>query len=127
LRFAGLTADAGQARPSTSSSFVKFRQVSSSFVKQCQAMSSFVKTLLDGALCNFNGLRGTSLTAGPAAGTRAADSASTDRGHETRIAQLSAPAKKMSDLRAQGALRHWPASLAGSAVDLMGASFFPSL
>jgi hypothetical protein len=32
-------------------------------VKFCQVLSRFVKALLDGAFCNFNDLRGKSLTA----------------------------------------------------------------
>ena len=107
-----------------SSSAVGFRQGTSSRVKCRQVLSSLVKPLLDGAPCNFNDLPRTFLDNRAAAGTWAADAASTRHGDETRITRLSAPAKKLSASRDDAALLQRRRSLAGSAVDLMEASFF---
>jgi hypothetical protein len=59
-------------------------------------MSSFVKALLDGAPGNFNGLPGTSLTEALQRDLERPTPLRPVAGDETRIARLSASAKKMS-------------------------------
>jgi hypothetical protein len=91
-------------------------------------MSSLVKALLDGALCNFNDLPGTSLTAAPQRELGRPTPLRPVAGDETRIARPSAPAKKMSVSQGQDALcTIGGAGLAGSAVDLLEAFFFEVL
>jgi hypothetical protein len=82
--------------------------------------------LLDGACCNFNALRGESLTRALRPEPKRPATLAPVAGDERRIARLSAPAKTLSVLR--GRDPHFFNSdkrLAGSAVDLLDASSFP--
>ena len=100
---------------------VKSCQVSSSHVKVCQG-------LLDGACCNFNALPGKSLTRALRPEAKRPATLAPVAGYERRIARLSAPAKTLSVWRGQDPhFFNSSKSLAGSAVDLLEASFFPKL
>ena len=83
------------------------RQAASSFVKFRQAMSSFVKPLLDGAFCNFNDLRGTSLTEALRRDLGRLTPLRPVTGDETRIARLSTSAKKLSASRGRRRQLGW--------------------
>jgi len=96
-------ASAGQARPAISSNRVKFRQ----------AMSSFVKALLDGALCNFNALRGTALTPGPRRRLWRPTPLRPIAADEIRIARFSAAARNCPP-RGGCVLRRWRKLLASN-------------
>ena len=88
-------AEAGQVRPSVSSSGVKFRQV----------LSSFVKPLLDGARCNFNALPAPWLTSALRGRLGRPTPLGTFAGDEARIARLPPSANNLSASPDQNALK----------------------